>query len=101
MDGDGRVDLVYLDTAESRSIYTLLGKGDGTVLPANPSNHWLYLWEPIDRRVGGIADLDGDGRPDLVTAVFGGGDGLRLPVPSAPVASGVVILLNRVQGATR
>ena len=101
LDGDARVDLVNLDTSELRSIYTLLGNSDGTVALANPSSHWLYLWEPVDRRVGGIADLDGDGRPDLVTAVFGGGDGHVLPIPSAPVASSVMILLNRVEGAPR
>lgn len=43
---------------------------------------------PKDRRVGGIADLDGDGRPDLVTAVFG-----RTP--------SVTILLNRIEQAPR
>jgi len=95
LDGDGRVDLVHFGTTEGRGITGFQGKGDGTFVPANPSSFWF--WENVDRRVGGIADLDGDGRPDLVTAVFGGGDGHSLPIPSGPVASSVTILLNRIE----
>jgi hypothetical protein len=99
LDGDGHVDLVSFGTTEGRGIAGYQGKGDGTFVPA----FWFHLWENVDRRVGGIADLDGDGRPDLVTAVFGGGDGHGLPIPSGPVASSVTILLNRIErsGAPR
>ena len=38
------------------------GKGDGTMFP--PAEYAVG-WQPAD---GAVADLDGDGRPDLVTA---------------------------------
>jgi hypothetical protein len=102
LDGDGHMDLVYFDSSEARSIYGLLGRGDGVLVPINPSSYWLHLWELTDRRVVGISDLDGDGRPDIVTADFGSPDwgGYRHSSPSEPKAS-VMILLNRVEGATR
>jgi hypothetical protein len=70
LNGDARVDLVYFGSTESRTIFGLLGNGDGTLSPLSTSSYWLNAWETEDRRVGGIADLDGDGRPDLVMAVY-------------------------------
>jgi hypothetical protein len=70
LNGDARVDLVYFGSTEGRTIFGLLGNGDGTLSPLSPSSYWLNVWETEDRRVGGSADLDGDGRPDLVTAVY-------------------------------
>ena len=59
-----------LAAAEGRTIFGLLGNGDGTLSPLNSSSYWLYVRENVDRRVGGTADMDGDGRSDLVTAVY-------------------------------
>ena len=58
--------------------------------PANPSSYWLYLWETVDRRVGGIAYLDGNGRPHLVTAIY-----------NSDRSNNITILLNRIEVAPR
>ena len=105
LDGDGRVDLVHFGTTEGRGIAGFQGKGDGTFVPANPSSFWFHLWENVDRRLGGIADLDGDGRPDLVTAIY---CALRPQLPLSPSSPGctagsdnITIFLNRIEVAAR
>jgi hypothetical protein len=96
LNGDARVDLVYYGSSEGRTIFGLLGKGDGTLSPLNPSSYWLHVWENVDRRIGGTADLDGDGRPDLVTATY-------CALSPNPLfgfcgrANDVTILLNRTE----
>jgi uncharacterized protein (TIGR03437 family) len=64
-DGDGHLDLAvgsrYL-YAVSNHVLIFRGKGDGTMLP--PIQYDVG-WQPA---VGAVADLDGDGRPDLATA---------------------------------
>ncbi|HTM52266.1 MAG TPA: VCBS repeat-containing protein [Bryobacteraceae bacterium] len=96
LDGDGRVDLIHFGSTEGRTIFAQQGRGDGTFVPPNPSTLWLYLWESSDRRVAGIADVDGDGRPDLITAVFCDWRG-------GPSCSGrssrLSVLLNRIDAS--
>ena len=60
--GDGNLDVVKANSEES-TVGILLGRGDGTFL--NPTNFIVGLGPaPI-----AIADLDADGRPDIVTTV--------------------------------
>jgi FG-GAP-like repeat len=63
LDGDGKTDLVF---AEGNGVIFLRGKGDGTfVQPAatDPRPSWYVGTSPIPLK---IADINGDGKPDLV-----------------------------------
>ena len=75
LDGDSHVELVEFESnnTEGRQAGAIRGRGDGTFFPCclfPNSSFGFHAWEAADRRVGGVADLDGDGRPDVVTAVY-------------------------------
>ena len=63
LDSDTHVDLVGISTNNSEGKFVVGIRGEG------PGGFGFHLWEKADRRVVGISDLDGDGRPDVVTAV--------------------------------
>jgi hypothetical protein len=81
LNGDGNMDIVLangdtdqtLSIGQSGSATVLLGKGDGTFL--TPVNY------PIGANITAVAaaDLNGDGKPELVASDFGGGNGLGTP----------------------
>ena len=100
LDGDTRVDLVHFSTTEGRTIAALRGRGDGTFEPFSPSTLWLRLWQSENWRVGGIADFDGDGRPDVVMAIFSG-DNQTSPHTPPGVTGTVLVLLNRIEPQLR
>jgi hypothetical protein len=83
--GDGFLDLAV----SSGSISILLGNGDGTFQPAVPYSSGAGSVS--------IADLNGDGRPDLIVAaggyvavLLGNGDGTFGPAAEYPVDSGAI-----------
>jgi hypothetical protein len=98
LNADGRTDLVYFGSTEGRTIFALLGKGDGTLWPLNPSSYWLHVWENVDRRVGGTADFDGDGRPDLVTATYCHDRPEHFGPFCFAGSNSTTVLLNRLEG---
>jgi hypothetical protein len=63
-DGDGRIDLALANSGSWR-IVTLLGNGNGTFQPPSESNALYQL-------VVSVADLNRDGRADLLSADYGG-----------------------------
>jgi hypothetical protein len=104
VNGDGKLDLVTLTSGVSSNIAgvaVLLGNGDGTFQPpVTYSTPYFSYGGPV------IADINGDGKPDLllapwsrgsgstnttlVSALIGNGDGtfqpaINLPTPALPV----------------
>jgi hypothetical protein len=96
--GDGILDLAVanngLPTYTNGSVSVLLGKGDGTFLPA------VTYDAGIDPTAVAVGDFNGDGIPDLavansnypypngtVSVLLGKGDGTFLPAQSFPVGS--------------
>jgi hypothetical protein len=71
-DGDGKPDLAVsvgpIDFQTPGSLAILLGNGDGTF--QTPSN--IVLPGPFFTTALAVADLNGDGKLDLVSTVFGG-----------------------------
>jgi uncharacterized protein (TIGR03437 family) len=81
-DGDGHVDLagwLSHEGGEGNYITVFRGKSDGTLsLPAEYAAGWQATGQ-------GVADLDGDGRPDLISANFRSNSlTLLLPKPQGP-----------------
>ena len=90
-DGDGKADLA-LASSDPNTISVLLGDGAGRVSAA-PGSPVEVTGNPLNLKV---ADLDGDGRADLivssygekqrwVTALLGVGSGRFVPAPGSPV----------------
>jgi hypothetical protein len=96
--GDGKLDLVVAkegNTTTNGSVSVLLGKGDGTFLPAQS-----YAAGGLPTAVA-VGDFNGDGFPDLAVAdqgdsfgngqgvrvLLGQGDGTFLPAQSYPTGS--------------
>jgi uncharacterized repeat protein (TIGR01451 family) len=92
VDGDGRLDLAVANYGSS-DVSLLLGNGNGTFHAAGPptavsgSNPYMVA----------IADLNGDGRPDLATSnyasndvsvLFGNGDGTFAEASASPFGVG-------------
>ena len=95
LNGDGALDLVAL-SAGSQFVEVLLGKGDGTFQP-QPN----VATDPQSLPVASaIADLDGDGNPDLMIAgstgtliFWGSGDGsFGSPVTLSATGDSIVIV---------
>jgi VCBS repeat protein len=87
LDGDGSLDLIVCYSA-SDFFSVFRGRGDGTML--------LSVEYAAGRGAGeaaggvAIADLDGDGQPDLITANFRSNDvSLLLSVPRRPLIAGI------------
>ncbi len=96
LDGDGVRELLWYETSDGRTTVALRVGADGLPSFRLKDGFLFHAWEVVDRRFGGIADFDGDGRPDLIIAVFGPGDGHVLGnVPLRPEAS-ISILFNRI-----
>lgn len=73
VNGDEKADLVATDTYDD-TVWVLLGNGDGT-FAASGSLHIGIHNSPV-----AIGDLNGDGKPDIVTGASGGATGTDLVV---------------------
>ncbi|NJD06217.1 MAG: VCBS repeat-containing protein [Methylococcaceae bacterium] len=92
--GDGRVDLITanagnnnVDPPVAASVTVLIGVGDGSFVDQaseNPVGTWANFVA--------VGDLNGDGRPDVVTANYG------VPYLDPPVPGGVSVLINSNNG---
>jgi hypothetical protein len=93
VNGDGRPDLIVMNTGETPTgtVSVLLGNGDGTFQDQQTF--------PVGQGPFGlaVADVNGDGRPDIITAnsgdntvsvLLGDGKGGFSPAPSSPFTVG-------------
>jgi len=92
VNGDGRADIVTAN-AESNDVTVLLGNGDGSFAPV-PGSPFAVGEGP---QSVAVADVNGDGVPDIVTAnagsndvtvLLGNGDGSFAPAAGSPFAVG-------------
>jgi hypothetical protein len=65
VNGDGRPDVIVVGGQEVGVVSVLLGNGDGTFQP-----EVSYNWGGYEPDWVAIADVNGDGRPDLVVASY-------------------------------
>jgi uncharacterized repeat protein (TIGR01451 family) len=89
--GDGKLDLVSANL-HNNTVSAFLGNGDGTftLAPGSPIAVSISPWSVA------VADFNGDGRPDLVVASYGGGVAVLLgdgsgnftPAPGSPLQAG-------------
>lgn len=68
--GDGKQDIAAADNVSTGAVTVLLGNGDGNFTPA-PGSPFAAGNGP---RSVAVADVNGDGKPDLAVTNFGGGD---------------------------
>lgn len=96
VNGDGRLDLALADH-DSYDVTVLLGDGKGGFAPAPGSPFAAKKGESPHTHGLALADLNGDGKPDLVTAnnddndvavLLGDGTGGFRPAPGSPFAVG-------------
>jgi uncharacterized repeat protein (TIGR01451 family) len=92
LDGDGKLDLAVANYGSS-SVSVLLGNGDGTFHAGGPPTPVSGM----NPYMVAIADLNGDGKPDLATSnyssndvsvLFGNGDGTFAEAAASPFAAG-------------
>jgi hypothetical protein len=94
VNGDGKLDIVATDQSADNGIHhglvaLLLGNGDGTFQAAQTYDSGGFLTNSV-----AVADLNGDGRPDLVVANICAGDTLNCE------GSSVGVLLNNTPFCT-
>ncbi len=94
VNGDGRPDIVTANSDPPFNVTVLLGNGDGSFAPAAGSPFAVGAFNPGSVAV---ADVNGDGRPDIVTAnggsdnvtvLLGNGAGSFAPAVGSPFAVG-------------
>jgi hypothetical protein len=92
VNGDGRPDVVTANR-ESSDLSVLLGRGDGSFAKRRTLAVDEFALRPVDVL---LADINGDGRLDIVTANEGLGTGTIYPEPVVP--GGVCILFGLGDG---
>jgi hypothetical protein len=63
VNGDGRADLIWNETAETNRVYMALGNADGTFAFLPAQDRTEKAWDTFETLVG---DVNGDGRTDLI-----------------------------------
>jgi Bacterial Ig-like domain (group 3)/FG-GAP-like repeat/FG-GAP repeat len=88
VNGDGKLDLLIVNLEEEGVAGVLLGNGDGTFEPVRTISLQRYYPRSI-----AVADVNGDGKPDLVVSFFD-----SCPILSGCVTGGVGVLLGNGDG---
>jgi hypothetical protein len=77
VNGDGIPDLIVANPTAG-DVSVLLGKGDGTFQPPRSIPAGTSSFSPLEGQVA-VADVNGDGKPDLITTNYTGGTVSVLP----------------------